>query len=149
MGRPKKLAKTTEKVMDVVEEAKIEETVETVETVETINEEDIVEVTEVEETEVPAEATILECVNIKSEFTEDDLMFKPGIPTGADPDDYVYNEPVINVNTNSDTEVIKPIRLDHLRQEKPKPNTKVTKASMACAGYASGVKITTKVAKLF
>lgn len=144
MGRPKKLATTTEEIVDVV----VDETVETTEeVVETVKEEDIVEVVEIDETEVPSDATVLDGVEVISELAEEDDTFVPGVPEGADEADYVYETPVVTVTTMDEKETLVPQRLDHLRHNNPRQNT--VKASKACAGYASGVKISTKVAKLF
>lgn len=145
MGRPKKLAVATEEVV----ETNVDETVETIETVEDVveqvNEEDIVEVAEVDETEVPSDATVLDAVDVVTEQANEDDTFVPGVPEGADPTDYVYEEPVVTVTENVDA--IKPQRLDALRHNNPREN--VVKASKACGSLSSGVKISTKVAKLF
>ena len=144
MGRPKKLAVATEEVV----ETNVDETVETIETVEDVveqvNEEDIVEVAEVDETEVPSDATVLDAVVVTEQVSEYNT-FVPGVPEGADPTDYVYEEPVVTVTENVDA--IKPQRLDALRHNNPREN--VVKASKACGSLSSGVKISTKVAKLF
>ena len=145
MGRPKKLAVATEEVV----ETNVEETVETIETVdevvEKVNEEDIVEVAEVDETELPSDVTILDGVEVVTEQVSEDDTFVPGVPDGADPTDYVYEEPVVTVIEKIDA--IKPQRLDALRHNNPREN--VVKASKACGSLSSGVKISTKVAKLF
>ena len=139
MGRPKKLVDTK------VEDVKVEDTVETVETVETVTE--VENVPEVEETVDVVEETPTEEVKDETpEVVVDDVdpTVTYGVAEGRDASDYVYEEPTITVRT--EPEGIKVQSLSDLRHNNPRTN--VVKASRAWDG-ASGVRISTKVAKLF
>ncbi len=165
MGRPKKLVNVEETVENVTventtnEEVNTIETLETTETVvesddnegseevlETVTTEDAAEVNVVSE-EVSTEDTTVESQpEPETLVTNPDDTFVPGVPEGADPSDYIYEEPVVTVSCEK-TNVIKPQRLDALRHNNPREN--VIKATKACGSMSSGVKISTKVSKLF
>lgn len=163
MGRPKKLVNVDETVetVDVENAVNDVDTIETLETTETVVESDdnegAEEVLETVTTEDAAEVNVVseevstEDTTVESQpepetcLTNPDDSFVPGVPEGADPSDYVYEEPVVTVIENVDA--IKPQRLDALRHNNPRQN--VIKASKACGSLSSGVKISTKVSKLF
>ena len=143
MGRPKKLV-ATEEVVDVqVENVNVEDTVETIENVAEVEEtSEVVET--VEETSEVVE-TVEETPENTSVIVDDvDPTVTYGVAEGRDESEYVYEEPTITVH--SEPEGIKVQSLSDLRHNNPRTN--VIKASRAYDG-AAGVRVSTKVAKLF
>ena len=133
MGRPKKLV-ATEEVVDVqVENVNVEDTVETIENVAEVEVTPEVVETEKETPETPS--VIVDDV---------DPTVTYGVAEGRDESEYVYEEPTITVH--SEPEGIKVKSLSDLRHNNPRTN--VIKASRAYDG-AAGVRVSTKVAKLF
>lgn len=153
MGRPKKLV-ATEEVVDVqVENVNVEDTVETIENVAEVEETpEVVETVEVTPEVVETEKETLEVVETEKETPEtpsvivDDVdpTVTYGVAEGRDESEYVYEEPTITVH--SEPEGIKVKSLSDLRHNNPRTN--VIKASRAYDG-AAGVRVSTKVAKLF
>lgn len=138
MGRPKKLV-ATEEVVEVT----VENTDDTVEIAEETPE--VVEELDVTEESVATEETPVEEVKEETVVVDDvDPTVTYGIAKGCDASDYVYETPTVTVYAEPDA--IKVQSLSDLRHNNPRAN--VIKASRACDG-ASGVRISTKVAKLF
>jgi hypothetical protein len=152
MGRPKKLNTTTEKTTKL--KAETPETVNenAIETVENVTDdvevaEELVEsIEEIDETEVPeiVESVVLVAEDDTTNETVDST-FVPVTDEEANDPKFKYVEPKIIVE--SVPEVVKPVRLDHLRHNSPRKNVEV--ASKICNTSSAGVTFSTKVAKMF
>lgn len=142
MGRPKKLnttEKTTKAVVDTPETVTevavevAEDTVDVIEEVETIE----------ETVEVNEETTDVE--DVKEPTVSVDPTFVPATEDELDDPKFKYVEPTVTVEVAP--EVVKPVRLDHLRHGAHRNN--VQQATKMYDGFSSGVKVSTKVAKMF